>query len=255
MELIMCVYRIQIYDWTKLTIFLFFLFPVLEKYLSEAGNTRYFFAKFAVTSKFLYHIILSNSFLLMKVLIIFALQREVVDISLPECEVTTVVSGVGKARSAMALTRSILENRPDIVISVGTAGTFHHQVGDIIVCRHVIDRDYYKAKDVLELPCEGTTPELPFIKRFPSVIEGKTIFKSDFMVSCGDNFVTEGEGFGADVVDMESFAEYDVCQELGVPFFAIKYVTDVIGQNSMDIWEKRLADSRTALTAYFKNIQ
>ena len=58
----MCVYRIHIYDWTKLTIFLFFLFPALEKYLSEAGNTRYFFAKFAVTSKFLYHIILSNSF-------------------------------------------------------------------------------------------------------------------------------------------------------------------------------------------------
>ena len=75
------------------------------------------------------------------------------------------------------------------------------------------------------------------------------------LISCGDNFVTEGEGFGADVVDMESFAEYDVCQELGVPFFAIKYVTDVIGQNSMEIWEKRLADSRTALTTYFKNIQ
>lgn len=191
---------------------------------------------------------------MMKVLVIFAVEREVVDIKIPGCEVKIVLSGVGKARAAMTAMKGLIEYKPDIVISVGTAGTLNHRVGDIFVCRHIIDRDFYKAKEILGLPCEVVVPETDFMKSFPSIVSGERVNRTDFTVSCGDNFVTDGENNGEDVVDMESFAEYCACEKEGVPFFAVKYVTDVIGQNSVDIWENRLASAREALQKYFEKL-
>ena len=57
-----------------------------------------------------------------------------------------------------------------------------------------------------------------------------------------------------DVVDMEAYAQAQVCRELGIPFLAVKYVTDIVGQNSVKHWEDKLADARRDLTAYFKGI-
>lgn len=190
----------------------------------------------------------------MKILVIFATQNEVFDIRFKHHEVVTILSGVGKARSAMMVMKGIIEHQPDIVVSVGTAGTFTHQVGDILVCRHFIDRDFYKVYDSLQLECDITVPEDPFIQKFHSILSGKPIGRTDFTDSCGDNFVTAGNSLGADVVDMESFAELQACKEMGVPFFAVKYITDIIGQNSLEIWETRLADARKNMSAYFKSL-
>ena len=128
------------------------------------------------------------------------------------------------------------------------------KVGDILVCRHFIDRDFYQTYDLLQLECDITVPETPFIGQFHSIVDGIAVKRTDFMDSCGDNFVTEGESHGEDVVDMESFAELQACREMGIPFFAIKYVTDIIGQNSLDIWEKRLATAKERLKAYLQEL-
>ena len=153
----------------------------------------------------------------MKLLFVFASRNELFDIQLPHHEVTTFLAGVGKARSAMMVMNKIMEDRPDMVISIGTAGTFNHKVGDILVCRHFIDRDFYLTYDLLQLECDITVPETPFIGQFHSIVDGIAVKRTDFMDSCGDNFVTEGESHGEDVVDMESFAELQACREMGIP--------------------------------------
>ena len=190
----------------------------------------------------------------MKVLVIFAVEREIVNINIPGSEVVTALSGVGKARAAMTAMKYILQEKPDVVLSVGTAGTLIHNVGDIFVCRHIIDRDFYKEKETLNLPCEIVVPENEFIRSFYSVVSGKKVNRTDFTVSCGDNFVTDVENSKEDVVDMESYAEYCACESQGIPFFAVKYVTDVIGKNSIDIWENRLSKARKELQKYFEDI-
>jgi adenosylhomocysteine nucleosidase len=50
---------------------------------------------------------------------------------------------------------------------------------------------------------------------------------------------------------MEAFAQAYVCKELGVPFLSIKYITDIIGENSVEHWENKLADARKALSEWF----
>ena len=53
-------------------------------------------------------------------------------------------TGGGKVKSAFYLSEAINHVQPDLVVNVGTAGTICHQVGDIFVCRHFVDRDMQK---------------------------------------------------------------------------------------------------------------
>ena len=52
-------------------------------------------------------------------------------------------------------------------------------------------------------------------------------------------------------MDMEAYAQAFVCRELNVPFLSVKYVTDIIGQNSVQHWEDKLSDARLGLSAWF----
>lgn len=55
-----------------------------------------------------------------------------------------------------------------------------------------------------------------------------------------------------DVCDMEAFAQALVCQQEKIPFVAIKYVTDVVGRNSVAAWEEKLADARAGLSQFLE---
>lgn len=189
-----------------------------------------------------------------KILAICAIEEERVPINFPDCEVLTIVTGIGKVRSAIAVTRALIEYQPDLVISIGTVGTFDFHVGDILVCTRFIDRDYAKLQNLPGIVYKGETAVMDFIKHFKSFVNGEWVDRQDYVISTGDNFVTQGESLGADVVDMESFAVFQVCQTESIPFFGVKYVTDVIGKNSIKDWESKLADSRKALTEYFKRL-
>lgn len=184
------------------------------------------------------------------ILICYAVEGERVNWHLPDFRVQAVKTGIGKAGAAFQLTRAILQARPDFVLNVGTSGTFTHRVGDVLVCHRFVDRDFRK----LELPgveWEIETPHsLPL--RLPSVLGGEVV-DADFAVSTGDDFVTAASGAVGDAVDMEAFAEALVCREMGIPFVAVKYITDVVGRNSVKEWEERLADAREGLTHYFEN--
>ncbi len=46
---------------------------------------------------------------------------------------------------------------------------------------------------------------------------------------------------------MEAYAQALVCRAKNTPFIAVKYVTDIIGQNSVKHWEDKLADARKGL--------
>jgi Nucleoside phosphorylase len=69
--------------------------------------------------------------------------------------------------------------------------------------------------------------------------------------STGDQFVTEPQG-DEDVFDMEAFAYSRVCRLLNIPFVAVKYVTDRIGENSVKVWSDKLHDARQELTHFFE---
>lgn len=187
----------------------------------------------------------------MKILITYAVQGEFVEVKFPgmrgddEVLVGYLRTGIGKVKSAYYLTDAINRLAPDMVINMGTAGTTNHHVGDIFLCRRFVDRDMQRVKD-LGVEYAIDTSAMLEAKGYCCRWQG-----AEGVCNTGDSFLTERTDVEGDVVDMEAYAQAWACQVKGIPFIAIKYVTDVIGQNSIKHWEDKLADARQALEAFF----
>lgn len=175
-------------------------------------------------------------------LVVQALKSEYVDVNLKGITVSHLITGIGKVNASLRLTKQLMECRPDFVVNIGSAGALHHEVGTIIVCDRFTDRDMVQLSALDVCSASSQVQFRPFFSN---------IFQFDTYGTCctGDNFVTIYEGY-EDVFDMEAFAYSRVCKELDIPFIAIKYVTDKIGQNTVKQWSDKLDDARRDLTAF-----
>ena len=154
---------------------------------------------------------------------------------------------MGKVKSAFYLSEAINHAQPDLVVNVGTAGTICHQVGDIFVCRHFVDRDMQK---LVELGMEYEINSMDLLSQKGYCLH----WPAGGVCNTGDTFLTELSDVSGDVVDMEAYAQALVCRAKNVPFISVKYVTDIIGQNSVKHWEDKLADARKGLGEFFEKL-
>lgn len=188
--------------------------------------------------------------LIMKILLVYAIPEEKIEVNIPNAEVIYVETGMGKVNAAMKTMRAICEYHPDMVINYGSAGTLNHNIGDIIVCNRFIDRDLQKVtlNGVVSEIVFGTDAARHVLTEQRLTERAKVLWGT---CNTGDSFITSGADIEGDVIDMESYAMADVCREMGIPFIAVKYVTDVVGQNSVESWQEKLADARKGLTDFF----
>lgn len=190
----------------------------------------------------------------MKILVTYAVQGEFTELKFPgvingeEVQIGYLRTGIGKVKSAYHLTEAINQAEPDLVINMGTAGTIRHAVGDVFVCRRFVDRDMQKMVD-LGLECELDSSALLAEKGYC------LHWTEEGVCNTGDSFLTELGDVKGDVVDMEAYAQALVCQGKNVPFISVKYVTDIIGQNSVKHWEDKLADARQGLGNFFNELK
>lgn len=189
--------------------------------------------------------------LIMKILFVYAIPEEKIEVNIPNAEVIYVETGIGKVNAALHTMRAICEYHPDVVINLGSAGTLNHKVGDIIVCNRFVDRDLRK------VVLDGVISEIEFDRDAIN-----RVFLSEHLMdhaklvgtcNTGDSFIIQGNDIEGDVIDMESYAVADVCREMGIPFVAVKYVTDIVGQNSSQEWYAKLKDAREGLTKFFND--
>ena len=170
---------------------------------------------------------------MLKILVTYAVQGEFAEIKWPDVEVYYVRTGIGKVKAAFHLAEAIRQVEPDIVINMGTAGTINHRVGDV-----------HKLAGLglsYELDTSALLEQKGFCRHWTESATCNT----------GDSFLTELTDIEGDVVDMEAYAQAFVCTSKEIPFISVKFVSDVIGQNSVKHWEDKLADARTGLSHFF----
>ena len=147
----------------------------------------------------------------MKILVTYAVQGEFTELKFPgligeeEVQVGYLRTGIGKVKSAFYLTEAINRAQPDLVVNVGTAGTVRHQVGDIFVCRHFVDRDMQRLKG-FDMECEIDSAALLAQKGYC------LHWQREGVCNTGDTFLTELSDVKGDVVDMEAYAQAWVCR-------------------------------------------
>lgn len=184
---------------------------------------------------------------MLKVLIAFAINDEKINVDVPGWEVRYVRTGIGKVKAAYRLAEAIYQHRPDVVINEGTAGTDKHGIGDLFVCRHFIDRDFQKI-EIAGLDYEQDSDEL--LKKY-HLFEDWT---PEGVCNSGDSFLTDSAPGQSDVYDMEAYAEALVCHDKKIPYIAIKCVTDVIGENSVQSWADKIVEANLKITKFFESI-
>ncbi|QZE14477.1 hypothetical protein K4L44_01000 [Halosquirtibacter laminarini] len=181
-----------------------------------------------------------------KILFVHALKAEMTKIESENFRFETLICGVGKVTSSLNLLEHIYTYEPDLVVNIGTAGSLRHKVGSIHWCTDFVDRDMEIVKEF------GSPYRINFTDDLGEVQWLNKPSKTAFC-NTGDQFLTDIEA-KADVFDMEAFALGLACKKQGVPMVSIKYVTDIIGENSIAAWEVKLQEAQVALKAYVQEL-
>lgn len=142
--------------------------------------------------------------------------------------ISPLMTGVGPVEAAVVLTRTLAElagrgSLPDLVISLGSAGSARLEQAEVYQATSVAYRDM----DASPLGfVKGATPflDLPVTVDLPLRIPGvKTA-----SLSTGANIVSGAayEAIAADMVEMETFAVLRACQSFSLPLIGLRGISD-----------------------------
>ncbi|MFD1910896.1 5'-methylthioadenosine/S-adenosylhomocysteine nucleosidase [Halodurantibacterium flavum] len=139
--------------------------------------------------------------------------------------INPLITGIGPVEAAVALTRALAQMRhlPDLVVSLGSAGSARLTQGEV----YQVSRVGYRDMDASPLGfAVGETPflGLPAELDLPCPLENVP----SATLSTGGNIVS-GAAYGrinADMVDMETYALLRACMGFGLPLIALRGVSD-----------------------------
>lgn len=142
--------------------------------------------------------------------------------------ITPVITGVGPVEAAIGTTAALVrlsdrDKLPDLVISLGSAGSDTLEQGAVYQARSVSYRDM----DASPLGfTKGATPFLdePVEITLPLQLAGLPAAR----LSTGGNIISGAayRAIDADMVDMESFAVCRACRQFGVPMIGLRGISD-----------------------------
>jgi len=140
--------------------------------------------------------------------------------------VVAVRTGIGQSAAADATRQLIQGHRPRWIISAGFCGGAHERLhrNDILLA----DSVFHPQGATLSLTTPRITGELP-----PGVHRGR-LLTVDAIISEPHEKRALGEQFGALALDMETLAIAQVCQELQLPFWSIRVVSDAVDERLPD---------------------
>jgi len=163
-------------------------------------------------------------------LFVFALESEAAE-EFTDCN--TLITGIGKVSAAYALTKSIAQHIPAMIINLGSAGSNTFSKGTIVCCAQFIQRDMDVRGlgfQLYETPLSGIDPVLQYglqMEGLPQAICGT-----------GDSFEMNHDVTAYTVVDMEAYPLALIAQKENIPFLCLKYISDGADGSAADDWNE-----------------
>lgn len=165
--------------------------------------------------------------------VLFALEREAAPFRKSAAVrrgVHVLVMGIGPAR-ARAAAEQIAAISPQLVVSTGFAGALQAQwkVGDVIIAKEVVDIEGQI------WPCHRV-----------GASSGRLLTSGRLAATTHDKLEL-GSRFQADAVDMESAAVAAVCARRGIPFLAVRVISDAVETELSPQLVRLLSDGRVSI--------
>jgi adenosylhomocysteine nucleosidase len=151
--------------------------------------------------------------------------------------VTAGRTGIGTKRAAEATERLLDAVDVDHVLVVGIAGGMGTTaLGAVLFPEVAVDRA--TGTEYRSTPVGGITPK------------GKLVTHDDYDMGPGAHEQLVADGFAA--VDMETAAVAAVCEQRGVPWFAVRAISDLVGVTPSDVIDLANADGSPNISASVK---
>lgn len=153
-----------------------------------------------------------------------------------------LVTGVGAIQAAAAVSKAIAESKPDIVISVGSAGS----LGTLSL------GSSYSFGKVVSLDQDLTAYRLPLGATLGPRRETVSAFtldrSSSLVLASSCRFSDSRPSILADASDMEAYGVALAASLYSIPCLAVKVITDIAGEKvSLPDYSKRLRQWRLGL--------
>jgi adenosylhomocysteine nucleosidase len=172
--------------------------------------------------------------------------------------ITPFICGVGPVEAAITLAALLARldqtgNKPDMVISLGSAGSRHLTRGQVYQVASVSYRDMDASAFGFpkgQTPFLDQPPEITISHRIPGVEPAR--------ISTGANVVSGAayDHIDADMVDMESWAVMRACQDAGVAMIGLRGISDGVDPvSSITDWTGYLHVVDEQLAAALENLQ
>lgn len=183
-----------------------------------------------------------NILLLQHPLFVFALPSEAAG----EFDKQNVlICGIGKVNAAYHLSKSILEDKPSLIVNLGSAGSKKFSRGEVVCCTSFVQRDMDVRGlgfQLYETPLSGQPPLLQYGLTLDNLSQG--------ICGTGDSFEMAHTNDDYDVIDMEAYPLAYIAMKENIPFLCLKYISDGADGMAADDWTEQVHNAASA----FKNV-
>lgn len=167
--------------------------------------------------------------------------------------------GIGKVHAALCAQSMIDFLKVDTLLNIGVAGALRPTlgIGDAVIAKSAVQHDVdtrplgdplgmVSGPNVVHFPCDEELSA-----RLKEAAEQAGLRWEEGAVATGDQFITArekkeflAETFGAAACDMEGGAIAQCCYEMGVPYAAVRVISDTRDGDEREYMEKALAACR-----------
>ncbi|PAC29285.1 5'-methylthioadenosine/S-adenosylhomocysteine nucleosidase [Flectobacillus sp. BAB-3569] len=168
----------------------------------------------------------------------FALESEAADVFEGQ---NVVFTGIGKVNAAYELTKVIHQQKPALIVNLGTAGSNYFAKGEVICCTKFVQRDMDVRGlgfQLYETPLSGVPPLLEYGLEMEGLKLG--------ICGTGDSFEMGHSETIYNVVDMEAYALALIAQKENIPFLCLKYISDGADDNAAEDWTEQVHKAAVA---------
>lgn len=156
------------------------------------------------------------------------------------------IIGVGAARASLNTQRIIEHHRPPTIILAGYGGALRTglKVGDVVIANRIISSEpaaFARAPSLI-LPTD------------PSSLISGIVISSQSMVGEPTQKQSLHDQFGADVVDLESYAVAAVCDRLQVSWAVIRVISDDVNTRISPHVQKVIRAGKASIIAVLKSM-
>ena len=187
------------------------------------------------------------------------LKRKILEFKIGNSDICAMLCGIGKVNAASG-TAHLIDTGCEIILNYGLSGGISGiRRGEICLCTEFLEHDF-DLTTIGYKPCEKPDQETYIYNsdnRLNGIIKSLLPDMKEGLAVTGDRFVCDEklrsflkEEFGAMCCDMETAAIAYVCEYAGVPFAAVRRISDDAGESALESYREMNTAQETVLSDF-----